>query len=253
MQPRRDRRPGHVPLSRALSKLGIASRADAVRLVLGGRVRVDGAIVRDPRAPVVPERMRVEIDGARAETTRSLTVVFHKPRGVVTSARDPDGRPTVFGFVSVAGARLVAVGRLDLATTGLLILTTNTRLAAWLTDPGNRVPRVYLGSVRGEVSDDECRRMEGGIEAAAERLQAEAVAVRKRSKRETHLVVTLREGRNREIRRLFEAMGHEVTRLKRVSFGGLELGDLQPGEWREVNADELRAAFPGAPLPASRS
>jgi 23S rRNA pseudouridine2605 synthase len=202
---------------------------------------------------VIPERIRVEIDGEAARQPRPLTVLLHKPRGVVTTSRDPEGRPTVFDLVAIPGARLVAVGRLDLATSGLLLLTTDTRLAAWLTDPVNQVPRVYLVSVRGEVSDEACREMEGGANVEGEMLRAHSVAVRKGSRRETHLVVTLTEGRNREIRRLFDAFGHEVTRLKRVSFGGLELGAVEPGKWREVSNDELRAAFPGAAFARPRS
>jgi 23S rRNA pseudouridine2605 synthase len=244
----RDRDTGRVALVRALSKLGIASRAMAGRLIAAGRVRVDGRVVRDPLIPVVPERVRVEIDGESVRASRAATVLLHKPRGVVTTSSDPKGRPTVFDLVSVPGCRLVAVGRLDLATTGLILLTTDTRLAAWLTDPVNDVPRVYLARVRGEVSDEACRRMEAGVDVDGEALRAESIVVRKRSGRETHLVVTLREGRNREIRRLFAAAGHEVTRLKRAAFGGLTLGALEPGTWRELGDAELREAFPGAPV-----
>jgi 23S rRNA pseudouridine2605 synthase len=112
-----------------------------------------------------------------------------------------------------AGGSLVAVGRLDLASTGLLLLTSDTRLANWLTDPANRIVRRYVVTVRGRVDDDDARRLEAGIDG----LQAARVAVRKRSERETHLVVELTEGRNREIRRLFGAIGREVTRLMRVA------------------------------------
>jgi 23S rRNA pseudouridine2605 synthase len=143
---------------------------------------------------------------------------------------------------------LVPVGRLDAATTGLLLLTNDTRLADWVTDPGNAVPRIYLATVRGLLEDATARRLEEGIEDRGERLAASTVTVRKRSRRETHLILALTEGKNREIRRLLAAAGHEVTRLKRVSFGGLELGDLPPGQWRDVTIEELRAAFPGAPL-----
>ena len=239
---------GHVPLNRALSKLRLASRAEATRLILDGRVRVDGALARDPLAPVVPERIDVAIDGHAFEPSLWRTLVLHKPRGFVTTSRDPEGRPTVFDLVADMGVRFVAVGRLDLATSGLLLLTTDTQLAAWLTDPASRVPRVYLVSVRGWVSDEECDRLCEGFERRGERLAADAATVRKRSRRETHLVVTLREGRNREIRRLFEAIGHEVTRLKRVEFGNLALGTLPPGRWRELDAEEVRRAFPGAPV-----
>lgn len=242
------RPPRTVALNRALSKLGIASRADATRLIVEGRVEVDGRPATDPLAPVVPERIHVLVDGKPAERSAWLTVMLHKPRGVVTTARDPENRPTVFDLVADAGARLIAVGRLDLATTGLLLLTTDTPLAAWLTDPANAVVRVYLVSVRGEVTEDHCGRLVDGVDAEGEHLAARAVVVRKRSRRETHLVVHLAEGRNREVRRLFDAIGHEVTRLKRVAMGGLELGTLPPGRWRLVGAEELRAAFPGAPI-----
>ena len=236
---------GQVPLNRALSKLAIASRAEATRLIVAGRVQVDGRTTTDPATPVVPERVAISIDGRSTSAAGWRLILLNKPRGVVTTRRDPQGRPTVFDLVAGARGRLVAVGRLDLATSGLILLTTDTRLADWLTDPSNQVPRVYTVTARGEVSDDAVARLTSGVEADGGRLAADGITVRKRSKRETHLVVRLHEGRNREVRRLFEAIGHEVTRLRRVAFGGLELGPLQPGRWREVGAEEARAAFAG--------
>jgi 23S rRNA pseudouridine2605 synthase len=214
-------------------------------LVVEGRVRVDGRVVFDPAAPVVPERVSIVIDGQPRTRAPWRLLLLNKPRGVVTTRRDPGGRPTVFDLVTGVEGHLVAVGRLDLATSGLLLLTTDTRLATWLTDPANGVVRVYTVTVRGEVSDESLAALSRGIDAGGERLVADAVQVRKRSGRETHLVVRLREGRNREIRRLFEAVGHEVTRLRRVAFGGLALGTLASGQWREVEREELRAAVPG--------
>ena len=236
---------GRVALERALSKLGLLSRAEARRRILEGRVAVAGRVVRDPYAPVVPERAAIALDGEPAAAPAFRCLMLHKPRGVVTSARDPDGRRTVFDLARAAGetGRLVAVGRLDLATTGLLLLTNDTRLADWLTDPSNRVPRVYTVTVRGEVSDEAVRSLTKGIDIEGGRMAADEVTVRKRSRRETHLVVRLHEGRNREIRRLLEAVGHEVTSLRRVAFGGLELGALQPGQWRDVDRSELDSAF----------
>jgi 23S rRNA pseudouridine2605 synthase len=238
------RRPGRVPLNRALSKLGIASRSEATRLIVDGRVSVDGRVVRDPQAAVVPERVSIAIDGQPGVRAEWRLLILNKPRGVVTTRRDPQGRQTVFDLVDDAASHLVAVGRLDLATSGLLLLTTDTRLADWLTDPANAVARVYTVTVRGEVRDEDVARLTAGVEAGGERLSAGEVQVRKRSRRETHLVLRLNEGRNREIRRLFEAIGHEVTRLKRVTFGGFDLGDLQPGRWREVTAAEVEQAIP---------
>ncbi|HEX9942312.1 MAG TPA: pseudouridine synthase [Thermoanaerobaculia bacterium] len=242
------RRPGFVPLERALSKLGLASRAEARELIRAGRVAVDGQAETDPLREVVPERVRIEIDARPVRRAEPLTVLLNKPRGVVTTRSDPEGRPTVYGCLEGLNAHVVPVGRLDAATSGLLLLTNDTRFADWLTDPRNEVPRVYLVTVLGELADETARRLEEGIEDSGERLAARSVQVRKRSRRETHLVIELTEGKNREIRRMLAAVGHEVTRLKRVSFGGLELGELAPGKWRMISDEELRAAFPGAPV-----
>jgi 23S rRNA pseudouridine2605 synthase len=216
----------HVPLARALSKLGFASRSDAIKLILAGRVRVNGAPVLDPGARVAPDAIRVTIDDvqpARVQMRRVL--LFNKPRGVVTTRRDPEGRRTVFDVLGDAAEGLVAVGRLDRASTGLLVLTNDTQLAHWLTDPANAIVRRYVATVRGRVTDDA---------AAALSSAVARVRVRKASSRETHLIVELTEGKNREIRRMFESIGHEVTRLHRVSFGEYQLEDLQPGAFREV-------------------
>jgi 23S rRNA pseudouridine2605 synthase len=224
-----------VPLNRALSKLGVLSRTQATAAILAGRVRVNGRIERNPSAPVVPERVRIAVDGEARRRSAWRTLLFHKPRGVVTTRRDPEGRPTVYDVIGQEAGGLVAVGRLDLATSGLLLLTNDTQLANWITDPGNAVPRVYAVTVRGRV-------------AAA----PPGVTIRKASSRETHLLVELRQGRNREIRKLFEGLGHEVTRLKRVSLGGLDLGDAAPGRWRELTRAEVAAAFPAPHLTRPR-
>jgi len=157
----------------------------------------------------------------------------------VTTRRDPEGRPTVFDLVGETGRGLIAVGRLDRATSGLLLLTTDTRLANWLTDPATAIVRRYVATVRGELTDMDAARMMAGIDE----VRAHDVHVRKRSARETHLVIELVEGKNREIRRLCSAVGHEVTALRRVAFGSLEIGDLAPGAWREVSRAEVRRAF----------
>lgn len=243
------RRPGQVSLERALSKLGLASRTVAREWIQAGRVRVNGEVRRLPAYPVNPGKARIEIDGERAQAAEFRALLLHKPRGVVTTRSDEKGRPTVFSTLKLDGPtpNLHAVGRLDWATSGLLILTNNTRLSAWLTDPANGVSRIYLVTVRGEVTPDEIRKIESGIQSEGETLRAEKATLRKASGRESHLTLELREGKNREIRRLLGEIGHEVIRLKRVAYGGLELGELEPGECREVGLPELRAAFPGCP------
>jgi 23S rRNA pseudouridine2605 synthase len=225
-----------VPLSRALSKLGVLSRKQAVEAIRAGRVSVDGRVVRRETLLVVPERVRLRVDGTERRQAPWRAMLFHKPRGVVTTRHDPEGRQTVFDVLGEPGSGLVAVGRLDLATSGLLLLTSDTRLADWITEPAHRVVRVYIVTVRGRVEAAGLARLPPGV------------TVRKASGRETHLTVELYEGRNRQVRRMFDAIGHQVTRLKRVKLGGLELGDLPPGGHRELLRAEIAAAFPGAPV-----
>jgi 23S rRNA pseudouridine2605 synthase len=229
---------GTVPLNRALSKLGALSRAQAADAIREGRVRVNGRVVRVPATLVTPETARIEVDGQAVEPSLWRTILLHKPRGVLTTRSDPEGRPTVYDVLGAAGNRLVAVGRLDFATSGLLLLTSDTQLANWLTDPANAIPRLYAVTVRGHIAPETAANL------------AANVTVRKTSGRESHLLVELREGRNRQIRRMFADAGHEVTALKRIRFGPLELGSVMPGEHREITRKEIAKAFPGAPLRA---
>lgn len=235
---------GKVSLERALSKLGLASRSEARALILSGRVAIDGKTVVNPLLRVTPERVTITIDGESRTRSTSLTIILHKPRGYVTTRSDPEGRKTVYDLLADVPTRVVPVGRLDLATSGLLILTTDTQFANWLTEPSSKVPRVYLVTVEGRANDDTAAILKKGLVVDGERLSATAAIVRKASSRESHLIVTLQEGKNREVRRLMTAAGHPVTQLRRVQFGGLELGSLPSGKWREVPADELRGAFP---------
>jgi len=250
MNSRRKPRPGQVPLERALSKLGHASRTEARKLILEGRVKVNGREIREPLHPVVPEKIQIAIDEEKRELPERQVILFHKPKGVITTRSDELGRETIFDRLEGLDLRLglMPVGRLDQATSGLLLLTNDTRLSSWLLDPSNRVPRVYLVSVRGEVTPEALARLTVGVEDEGELLRADHVEIRKASARESHLVVRLTEGKNREIRRMFLSQGHEVSRLKRVSFGALALEDLPAGKWRRVPFEELMKAFPGAPI-----
>lgn len=240
-------RPGApgVSLERALSKLGLASRSEARQLIVEGRVAIDGKTVVNPGLRVIPERIAVTIDGESRAASSEFTLILHKPRGYVTTRSDPDGRKTVFDLLTDVPTRVVPVGRLDLATSGLLIFTSDTQLSNWLTDPRSAIPRVYLVTVRGRVTDETPAILKKGVLIDGDRLAAADAIVRKASTRESHLVITLDEGKNREVRRLLDAVGHPVTQLRRVQFGGLDLASLAPGKWREVSAAELRQAFPG--------
>ena len=234
-----------VSLERALSKRGFASRSQAHQLILDGRVSVDGRVVLNPAARIIPERATIAIDGiAKAESPR-ITILLHKPRGYVTTRSDPEGRPTVYDLLTDLSERVVPVGRLDMATSGLLLMTSDTHFGNWLTDPESGVPRVYLVTVENRATPELAAQLTKGVVVDGERLAATDAIVRKASSRESHLVVTLKEGKNREIRRLLSAVGLPVTRLRRVQFGGLELDALAPGKWRRLSEKELREAFPG--------
>ncbi|RPI55532.1 MAG: rRNA pseudouridine synthase, partial [Acidobacteria bacterium] len=154
-------------------------------------------------------------------------------------------RATVYDLLTDVEERVVPVGRLDFASTGLLLFTNDTQLANWLTDPETGVIRRYVVTVRGELSDVSALRLASGVTDEGAALRARAVRILKRSKRETHIVVELTEGKNREIRRMMKSLGHEVTRLTRIAIGGIELGDLAPGKWRRIVQEEAHTAFPG--------
>ena len=247
-RPKGAKGPKKVALVRALSKLGYSSRSQAYELIRAGQVEVNGRVVTDPAVTVVPGLTRIEIAGIEVERARWRCIALNKPRGVVTSRSDPEGRKTVYDLIADVDARVVPVGRLDLASTGLLLMTNDTHLANWLTDPATGIVRRYVVTVRDELSDAAARALTTGVIDRGEQLKAKSIDIVKRSKRETHVIAELDEGRNREIRRMMKAAGHEVTRLKRIAFGALELGDLAIGTWRDISVDEIRGAFPGARL-----
>lgn len=218
-------------------------------MIAAGRVSVNGKTIADPSRRVIPEKIRIAIDGDEPHgAIARIVIALHKPRGYVTTRVDPEGRKTVYDLLDDLPHRVVPVGRLDLATSGLLLLTNDTQFANWLTDPENTIPRVYLVTVEGRVTATHLAILEAGVMQKGEQLRAASAELRKASGKESHLTITLNEGKNREVRRLLETIGHRVTRLRRVEFGGIGIGDLKPGEWREISAAELRAAFPASPF-----
>lgn len=232
-----------VTVDRLLSKLGIASRSTAQEWIRAGRVRINQRIVRLPGTWVSWPGDHLSLDGKPVEVPNKRCIIFHKPKGVVTTSHDEKGRKTIFDVLPEELRGLHAVGRLDQATSGLLLLTNDSTLSSFLTDPLQNVPRLYLVTVRGEVTDERRQSALNGLVDRGERLRCERVIIQKRSSRESHIEVTLTEGRNREIRRLFKALGHEVTRLRRIQYGPFTLGNLEPGCWREVPIEEVRTAL----------
>lgn len=235
---------GKVVLERALSKLGIASRTEARRWILEGRLRVDGRVVDNPLALVVPERSHFTLDGKVLTRAKTTLILLHKTKGVVTTRNDEKGRKTIYDLLPTHLHHLHSVGRLDMHTTGLLLLTSNTKLSSYLTNPEHKIKRVYVVSVRGEIKDDDVELLLKGVEEGGEVLQAEEMQIRKVSGKESLLLVTLIEGKNREIRRMFDKINHEVIALKRISFGPFHLEEIPLGEWKEVSLSEVKRAFP---------
>jgi 23S rRNA pseudouridine2605 synthase len=236
---------GKVPLYRALSKLGIASRTQTRTWIEAGEIKINGTVCRDPEQLVTPEKDSIIHGEKIAERAPLHVIMLNKPKSVITTRSDEQGRPTVYTLLPQEFHSLHSVGRLDWASTGLLLFTNNTKLSSWLTDPVNHIPRTYVVTAKGLVTEETIKVMMTGIINEGQNLVANNVILRKSSKRESHLIVTLTEGKNREIRRLCKSFGHEVTKLKRVSFGGLELGDLAPGTFREVSVEEIPKAFAG--------
>jgi len=232
-----------VTADRLLSKLGLASRSTAQEWIRAGRVRINQRIVHLPGTWVSWPGDHLSLDGKPVEEPSKRFIIFHKPKGLVTTSQDEKGRKTIFDGLPQELRGLHAVGRLDQATSGLLLLTNDSTLSSFLTDPKQRVPRLYLVTVRGEVTDEGRQAAIAGLVDQGERLHCESVTIQKRSGRESHLEVTLTEGRNREIRRLFKALGHEVTRLRRIQYGPFTLGNLQPGGWKELPIEEVRTAL----------
>lgn len=230
---------GKVSLERALSKLGLMSRTQTRECIIQGRLQVDGRVIHDPLFPVVPETAQFILDGKLLQKTTWQTIMFYKPKGVITARVDAKGDRTVFDILPQEFQSLHAVGRLDKATTGLLLLTNDTKLSNYLTDPANAILRVYVVTVEGKFTDLDLARAHAGVTDKGEFLKPSKITVRKTSGRESHLIVELTEGKNRELRRLFDCLGHPVRKIKRVSLGCLQLGDLQPGSFRFVTKEEL--------------
>jgi 23S rRNA pseudouridine2605 synthase len=228
-------------LNAYLARAGIASRRGAEELIIAGRVRVNGEVAG--LATFVEQRDTVEVDGARVEAEPLTYVLLHKPSGVVTTARDPHGRPTVVGLVGHE-RRVVPVGRLDADTTGALLLTNDGPLAHRLMHPRYEIDKVYEAEVEGELREADLVRLREGIDledGPTAPARAELVSP-------TRVRLTVHEGRKHQVKRMLEAVGHPVRRLHRSSYAGLTLDGLEPGHWRELTADEVeRLHAPGRP------
>ena len=233
-----------LTVDRLLSKCGIASRGTSQEWIHAGRVRINGRVIRDPATWVLWPKDAVSIDNRPIQDSVKRFILFHKPKGVITTHSDEKGRRTIFDILPADLGYMHAVGRLDQATSGLLLLTNDSALSNALTDPTHKVMRTYLVSVRGEFSKVQAAEAITGVVEGGERLQCHTVKIQKSSGRESHLEVVLVQGKNREIRRLFQSLGHEVTRLRRIQYGPFKLDDLPSGGWREIPIADVRKVLP---------
>lgn len=232
--------PQIASLPRALSKLGYCSRAEAERLVSSGRVRVNGRLVRDLSTRVHLTRDTIEVDGSTVAASQRIYLMLNKPRGLVTTANDEKGRPTVFECLRRADLpRVFPVGRLDQASEGLLLFTNDTAWADRITAPESHLPKIYHVQVNTIPTPADLQRWTSGIDSSGEHLACGQISILRAGERNTWLEVTLTEGRNRHIRRICESLGWEVLRLIRVQIGPLALGNLPKGDFRLLDAAEM--------------
>jgi 23S rRNA pseudouridine2605 synthase len=232
-----------VGLARALSKLGVCSRSQAVAWIAAGRVRLSGAVTRNPEAPVRLGVDRIEVDGQTATANRKIYLVLNKERGVVTTASDEHGRTTVYDSLPApfrgAGSHWIApVGRLDKASEGLLLMTNDSEWAARITSPESHLDKIYHVQISSIADEKLLNALRRGVENRGEVLRAKSASLLREGEKNSWIEIVLDEGKNRQIRRMLESLGIEVLRLIRVSIGPLALGNLKHGDTRPLTAQE---------------
>lgn len=238
-----------VRLHKLLAQSGVASRRRCEELMLAGRVTVDGEVVTRLGTTVDAAHAVIRVDGARLPPRSGhLYVAANKPLGVVSTMRDPQGRPTLADLVADHPERLFHVGRLDTDTDGLILLTNHGDLAHRLAHPSYVVDKTYVAQVEGVVRPATQRRLRSGVELDDGPAAVDALRVRDSHGDRTLVELTIHEGRNRIVRRMFDAVGHPVRRLTRIGFGSVRLGTLRPGQTRELTGDELGALLDSVDL-----
>jgi pseudouridine synthase len=226
-------------LERVLSKAGVGSRTEARAWIVRGRVKVNGRVTRNPDEWIDMQRDRVRFDDRPLEPREHVYVLLYKPAGYLTTYRDPQGRPTVYDLIRGVGRFVSPVGRLDLETSGLLLMTNDNQFAEHVTNPRSHVPKTYLVKSSMVLTDDQLQQLRGGIELADGLTRAAVVTRVRDSAKYTHFEITLTEGRNRQVRRMVEALGAKVLKLVRVKVGPIGIGTLPIGTWRPLTPAEV--------------
>ena len=238
-----------VRLQRVLAAAGLGSRRACEQMIEEGRVEVDGAQVRTQGMRVDPDRAVIRVDGMRiASAPDHVYLALNKPRGVVSTMSDPQGRPSLQDYVGERSARLFHVGRLDADTEGLLLLTNDGELAHRLSHPSYEVVKVYLAEVQGPVARDVGKRLKAGVELEDGIAHADGFRVVNTSGGRFMVEVSLHEGRKHIVRLMLEAVGHPVSRLVRTDVGPISIGNLKPGKHRKLSQQEVGALFAAVSL-----
>lgn len=226
-------------LERVLSKAGLGSRVEARRWVHARRVKVNGHVIENPDHWIDLERDIVTFDDAPLRQQERVYVLLYKPTGYLTTYKDPEGRPTVYDLIADVGTFVSPVGRLDYDTSGLLLLTNDSQLAERVTNPASHVPKTYLVKASTRLSDAQLEQLRNGIVLEDGPTRPAGVVRLRDSEKYTHFEITLTEGRNRQVRRMVEALDSHVLKLVRVRIGELAIGSLPIGKWRPLTPDEV--------------
>lgn len=235
-----DKRPLKT-LERVLSKAGLGSRTEARTWIGSGRVRVNGKEVRDPDHWVDMERDRVMFDGKPLRAAQKVYLLFYKPKGCLTTYKDPEGRPTIYDVMKGVDEKVFPVGRLDLDTSGLLLLTNDTQFAEQVTNPEYKIPKTYLVKSSGRLADEQLEQLRRGVILKDGPTRPAKLERLRDAGNHTFFEITITEGRNRQVRRMVEAIGSKVSKLVRTAIGPLEIGGLPVGGHRELTAKEVAA------------
>ncbi|MBK5291176.1 MAG: rRNA pseudouridine synthase [Acidobacteriia bacterium] len=233
-------------LERVLSKAGIGSRTEARHWISEGRVKLNGRLIRDPDHWVDMDRDKVTFDGKPVRPGAKVYLLLFKPKGYLTTYKDPDKRPTVYDLTKDRKEFLVPVGRLDLDTSGLLLMTNDTQFAERLTNPSYHVPKTYLVKAATLLSEDQLRRLRTGLDLDDGPTRPAHVVRVRDAGRHTFLELTITEGRNRQVRRMLEAIDSRVLKLVRTAIGPIEIAGLETGKYRMLNSSEVEQLLQSA-------
>lgn len=228
-------------LERVLSKAGLGSRTESRSWIGAGRVRVNCKVVQDPDHWVDLDRDRVLFDGKPLESAEKLYLLLYKPKGYLTTFKDPEGRPTVYDLLAGIESWVFPVGRLDLDTSGLLVMTNDSGFAELLTNPQYKVAKTYQVKCSTRVTNEQIERLRNGVELADGPTRPAIVNHLRDSEKYSFLEITITEGRNRQVRRMVEALESKVLKLVRTAIGPVRIGAMQIGTWRELTPAEIRS------------